>query len=76
MELTSCTSVEEFRKLILSSTGVAVCHREHFGSAQPGEKEKYVRFAYSGISIEQIEEGLRKLHDFMCAASVAAEGKN
>jgi len=34
----------------------------------PGETEQYVRFAYSGISVEDIQEGLGKLRDWVEAA--------
>lgn len=50
---------------ILENTGVSVCHREHFGSRQIGETEYYVRFAYSGIGVDVIREGLTKLKDYM-----------
>jgi len=40
---------------------VSFCTRLHFGRALPGEKDAYVRFAYSGISVPQIEEGLGRL---------------
>lgn len=69
MKLVNCSTVEAFRKLILNETGVAVCHREHFGSAQAGETQNYIRFAYSGISVPQIEEGLGKLRAFMTSLS-------
>ncbi len=56
---------EEFRKAVLRETGVSFCTRLHFGKAQPGEDRKYIRFAYSGIDTEQIEEGLGKLHAYL-----------
>jgi len=40
---------------------VSFCTRLHFGRALPGEKDAYVRFAYSGITVPLIEEGLGKL---------------
>jgi len=55
---------EEFRKLVLQKTGVSFCTREHFGKSLPGEEEKYIRFAYSGINIDMIREGCRKLREF------------
>ena len=56
---------EEFRKLILKKTGVSFCTRNHFGTPLPGEKEHYIRLAYSGIDAKEITEGLRKLGDFL-----------
>ncbi len=58
------SSLEEFRMNTLEATGVSFCTREHFGTPLPGETEKFVRFAYSGISVEQILEGIPKLKQF------------
>ena len=58
-------NVEEFRKLCLDQTGVSFCTRHHFGRPLPGENEQYVRFAYSGIDVPQIKEGLAKLAAFL-----------
>jgi hypothetical protein len=44
---------------------VAFCTREHFGASLPGETQKYVRFAYSGISIKDIQEAGRVLKTYM-----------
>ena len=54
-------SVSAFATAALHETGVSFCTRHHFGSAQPGETEHYIRLAYSGISVDAIEEGLAKL---------------
>ena len=54
----------EFRSRILHETGVSFCTRTHFGRVLPGETERYIRFAYSGIDVDQIEEGLGKLKSF------------
>ena len=54
-------SLEEFRMATLRATGVSFCTREHFGTPLPGESHKFVRFAYSGISVEAIREGIPKL---------------
>lgn len=51
---------EQFRKTALQETGVSFCTRKHFGSPIAGEAERYIRFAYSGIDLDQIEEGLGK----------------
>ena len=57
--------VEEFRKLLLRETGVSFCTRKHFGRPLPGETEQYIRFAYSGIDVPLIKEGMKKLAEFL-----------
>jgi aspartate/methionine/tyrosine aminotransferase len=54
-------SVSEFATEALRHTGVSFCTRHHFGTARPDESERYIRLAYSGISVDAIEEGLGKL---------------
>jgi len=44
--------------MILENTGVAFCTRDHFGAALPQETQKYVRFAFSGINGDQINEAI------------------
>ena len=55
----------EFRVKVLEATGVSFCTRLHFGRALPGEKDLYIRFAYSGIDTDWIEEGLTKLKAYL-----------
>jgi aspartate/methionine/tyrosine aminotransferase len=50
---------EPFRREVLQQTGVAFCSRIHFGRELPGERDKYLRFAYSGIDVDDIEQGLQ-----------------
>jgi len=57
--------VEDFRQLCLKETGVSFCTRRHFGRPLPGETEQYIRLAYSGIDLSQIEEGMKKLKKFL-----------
>jgi aspartate/methionine/tyrosine aminotransferase len=57
-------SIEEFRKKTLEATGVSFCTREHFGKPLPTESKKFIRFAYSGIDIEKIKEGMAKLKKY------------
>ena len=54
-------NVSEFATAALHQTGVSFCTRHHFGMAQPDETQHYIRLAYSGISVEDITEGLGKL---------------
>jgi aspartate/methionine/tyrosine aminotransferase len=61
MERKSLASYDEFRRAALEQTGVSFCTRLHFGRELPGETERYVRFAYSGIDTALIREGLGKL---------------
>ena len=65
MQRKGLTDVEDFRRAVLHDTGVSVCSRVHFGRRQPGEREQYVRFAYSGIDTPQIVEGLERLKEYL-----------
>ncbi len=65
MKKKGVTDVEAFRKLVLNETGVSFCTRRHFGRPLPGETEQYIRFAYSGIDVDQIKEGMDKLSAFL-----------
>ena len=53
--------VGKFATAALHNTGVSFCTRKHFGRPQPGEIDHFVRFAYSGLSCADIEEGLAGL---------------
>lgn len=55
---------EVIRKTMLRETGVSACTRLHFGKELEGGKNRYLRFAYSGIDTDQIEEGIGKLKDW------------
>ena len=57
--------VEDLRKLCLHETGVSFCTRYHFGHPLPGEAGKYLRFAYSGIDVPTMKEGLANLARFL-----------
>jgi len=56
---------EEFRRATLHNTGVSFTTRLHFGRAGQGEPEKYIRFAYSGIGVDEINEGIAKLKAYV-----------
>jgi aspartate/methionine/tyrosine aminotransferase len=64
MERKGLTNYDAFRKAMLAETGVSVCSRLHFGRPFPGEKNFYIRLAYSGINLADIEEGLEKFKDW------------
>jgi len=61
MKRKGLASYDALRRAALEETGVSFCTRLHFGRALPGEKDAYVRFAYSGITVPLIAEGLGKL---------------
>jgi aspartate/methionine/tyrosine aminotransferase len=54
-----------FRQAALHETGVSFCTRRHFGRPLPGEAKLYIRFAYSGIDVDDIEEGLTKFKKWL-----------
>ncbi|MBM3266255.1 MAG: aminotransferase class I/II-fold pyridoxal phosphate-dependent enzyme [Candidatus Sericytochromatia bacterium] len=56
---------DRFRLAALEATGVSFCTRLHFGRALPGESRRFIRFAYSGIDADQIEEGLEGFRSFL-----------
>ncbi len=56
---------DTMRTTLLHETGVSVCTRLHFGRQLEGEKEKYIRLAYSGIDMLEIKEGLGKFKAFL-----------
>ncbi len=60
--------VADFADAALRATGVSFCTRRHFGRPLPGETQHYVRFAYSGISVEDIGQGLGLLRGWIEAA--------
>ena len=70
-EKLGCASYEDFRSRILRETGVSFCTREHFGTPLENEDRKYVRFAYSGIPMEKIDEGMGKLKEYLSKANSA-----
>jgi len=55
---------EEFRRAALHATGVSFTSRIHFGRELAGEQNKYIRLAYSGINVPDIEAGLGLLKDW------------
>jgi aspartate/methionine/tyrosine aminotransferase len=62
------TEVAEFADAALRATGVSFCTRRHFGRPLPGETQQFVRFAYSGISVDDINTGIGKLREWIEAA--------
>lgn len=60
--------VGAFATAALHNTGVSFCTRKHFGRPQLGETDHFVRFAYSGLSCADIEEGLSGLRRWIESA--------
>jgi aspartate/methionine/tyrosine aminotransferase len=56
---------EEFRRAVLHNTGVSFTNRLHFGRAGQNEPDKYIRFAYSGIDVDDISEGIAKMKAYL-----------
>jgi aspartate/methionine/tyrosine aminotransferase len=65
MENLGYTDVNDFATVALHNTNVSFCTRKHFGRMQEDETHQYVRFAYSGINVEDIREGLIKLKQWI-----------
>jgi aspartate/methionine/tyrosine aminotransferase len=65
MKRTGLTDYEQFRSTCLAETGVSFCTRRHFGRPLDGETRSYIRFAYSGIDMADIEKGLGRLKTFL-----------
>jgi len=64
MQRKELTDYEEFRRAALHATGVSFTTRLHFGRALPNEPNQYIRFAYSGIDVADIEESMAKFKDW------------
>jgi aspartate/methionine/tyrosine aminotransferase len=58
MQRKGLTEYEDFRKAALEATGVSFTTRLHFGRELPNETSRYIRFAYSGIDVADIEESM------------------
>ena len=59
------TDLDLFRTDALEATGVSFCSRHHFGSPLADEENHYIRFAYSSIEQEDIQEGMGKLKSWI-----------
>ncbi len=64
MERKGMNDYEEFRRAALHATGVSFTSRIHFGRELEGEPNKYIRLAYSGINVPDIDEGLALFKDW------------
>ena len=57
-------SIDELQVGALENANVSFCTRNHFGRPQEDEVDYFIRLAYSGISAEDIDEGLKKLKSY------------
>ena len=57
-------SIDELQVGALENANVSFCTRNHFGRPQEDEIDYFIRLAYSGISAEDIDEGLKKLKSY------------
>jgi aspartate/methionine/tyrosine aminotransferase len=59
------TDLGDFAQQALHATGVSFCTRRHFGRPQEGEKEQYIRLAFSGIDNGDISDGLKIMGEWI-----------
>ena len=64
MERKRLTDVNQLMTEALTETGVSFCTRKHFGRSIEGETDYYLRFAYSGIDVDNINEGMVRLKKY------------
>ena len=64
MQRKGLTDVNALMDEALVKADVSFCTRKHFGRPVPGETQHYVRFAYSGVEVPRIREGLRRLKEY------------
>lgn len=61
MERKGFHDVNHLMEEALVQSNVSFCTRKHFGRVKAGEASDYIRFAYSGIEVAEIAEGMAKL---------------
>ena len=64
MERKQLTDVNQLMEDALVHSDVSFCTRKHFGRPLESEQDHYIRFAYSGIDVVDIEEGMSRLKAF------------
>ncbi|MDP6339677.1 MAG: aminotransferase class I/II-fold pyridoxal phosphate-dependent enzyme [Candidatus Marinimicrobia bacterium] len=70
-EIMRCKGFDKINQLqngALENANVSFCTRDHFGRPSSDETEFFIRFAYSGISADDINEGLTKLKTYFEAS--------
>jgi aspartate/methionine/tyrosine aminotransferase len=64
MERKGFTDINQLMTEALHETDVSFCTRKHFGRPVPGETGHYIRLAYSGIDVANINAGLARLKEY------------
>lgn len=64
MERKGISDVNQLMDEALTQANVSFCTRKHFGRPVAGEKNHYIRLAYSGIDVPSIQEGLAALKQY------------
>jgi len=64
MDKKGIKSLDELVFRVIADTGVAFTTRSHFGRRLPDEKRYYIRIAYSGVTKDEIREGLNRLKEW------------
>lgn len=64
MQRKGFSDVNQLMDEALTTSNVSFCTRNHFGRPLENEKNHYIRFAYSGIGVEDITEGMEKLREY------------
>ena len=64
MKRKNITDVNVLMEQALTETNVSFCTRKHFGRTVKNEIGDYLRFAYSGINVDNINEGMARLKLF------------
>ena len=57
-------NIDQLQIGALENANVSFCTRNHFGRPQVDEVDYFIRLAYSGISTEDIDEGLKKIKTY------------
>ena len=58
------TDINQLMEEALKETSVSFCTRKHFGRPLQNENNHYIRFAYSGIDVKEINEGMARLKTY------------
>lgn len=64
MERKGFDDINQLMDEALVRANVSFCTRKHFGRPLAGETNHYIRFAYSGIDVDDINEGMQSLKTY------------
>lgn len=64
MERKGFSDVNDLMEGALREANVSFCTRKHFGRPGPDEANSYIRFAYSGIDVPDINDGMAALKKY------------